>query len=207
MIIIIGLFFPGNIGTPIYEFQTPSGTQLMHSETWEDNETLVQLDILRFSDADSDHDYYFIIYYLNDMRFGNDSMTCPVFVRVQLNFSTSNQSTPAPEPLLSFRYPDPGWLVSGILGLGSGRITFAASDGDSSISKVEWNISGTGGVPLLVHVMNRKLVVTIGIRVQEGHNFTVSAQSNVVWFYINRYLGLIGYMGERSSLVVNLTSQ
>ncbi|MHA2208359.1 MAG: hypothetical protein ACXABV_04250 [Candidatus Thorarchaeota archaeon] len=206
MIIIAGLFFPENIRIPFYEFQTPSGTQLVRSETWEDNETLIQLDILRFSDADSDHDYYFIVYCLNDIRFGNDSMTCPAFVRVQLNFSTSNQSTHAPEPILSFRSPDPGWLVSGFLGLGAGRITFDASNDGSSISKVKWDISGTGGLPLLVHVMNRKLVVTIGIRVQEGDNFTVSAQSNVVWFHINRYLGLIGYMGEESSPVANLTS-
>jgi len=200
VMIIAGFLFPTEIVPPTYEIDTPTNSSMVLSGAWNNDMFQVQLDVFRLSDVDPDADYYFIVYHLTDLMYENDSMVSPSFIKVRLNFSASISNESAPVVLGSYRDPDPGWLITpGLFHLGPGVIAVSTSDSNASISYIEWNISGTGGWPLLVHVMNDDLTTAVGIRVQEGSGLEVSAQSSASWYYINRYLGVMRYLSEGSS--------
>ena len=190
VIVLSGLVLPITITPPSYERDVfPAELFHVSSSSKEDENLGVQLSMFGITDADPENDYYFIEYHLSDIGHGNDSTICPSYITVQLNFSSCNSSVGPPELLFTHRHPDPGWLISyWPLGMGAGHITFRYCGNDTNMNWARWNIGGSGGWPLMVHVMKEKFVASIGLRVQEGEGLVVSAQVTVTWVYIG-YLG------------------
>lgn len=190
VIVLSGLVLPMAITPPSYEIDvSPAEPFPVSSSSKEDESLGVQLSVFRITDGDPENDYYFIEYHLLDIKHGNDSTICPSYITVQLNVSSCNPGVGPPKLLLTFRHPDPGWLISyWPLGMGAGHITFHYCGNDTNVNWARWNIGGFGGWPLIVHVMKEKFVASIGLRVQEGEGLVVSAQVTVTWVYIG-YLG------------------
>ena len=197
--LVIGSTFPQPI-ISIYESAQSEGLTYLNSDmALETDNYTAQLDLYQIDDADPVKDYYYIEYHFEDLKYGEDALISPCFIEVEIVASSLGTIDPTLGLLIAYRNPDAGWVTQqGPLGLSAGSVFFQSDEDGIGSAWARWNISGTGGLPLLVHVADYGFTISLGFFVGEMEGINIGFSCSITWVSINRILGLIHYVDQVS---------
>jgi hypothetical protein len=197
--LVIGLTFPQPI-ISIYESEQSGGMTYLNSDmALETDNCTAQLDLYQIDDADSVKDYYYIEYHFEDLKYGEDAAISPCYIEVEIAVAALGTVDPTLGLLLAYRNPDPGWVTQqGLLGLSAGSVFFQSEEDGLGSAWARWNISGTGGWPLFVHVADEGFTISLGFFVGEMEGISIGVSCSIMWVLIDRFLGRVQYIDQIS---------
>jgi hypothetical protein len=203
--VFIGLLYPP-LTTPAYEGALSGGGTIVSSDIDQGTNYSISLMLEKINDTAPDHDFYYIEYFFDDTRYGSDIIVSPCLIEVEVLAASVGTISPTLSILYSYQSPDSGWIYKpGLLGLVAGSIYFNSYEDGMGHAWARWNITGTGGVPLFVHVAGSEFRISLGFVVGEAEGINVSVSCNVTWAAINRILGVTQYAGHISLPVLEVT--
>ncbi|NHI90116.1 MAG: hypothetical protein EAX87_11385 [Candidatus Thorarchaeota archaeon] len=203
--VFIGLLYPP-LTTPTYEGTLSGGGTIVSSDIDQGANYSISLMLEKINNTIPDRDYYYIEYFFDDTRYGSDIIVSPCLIEVEVLAASIGSISPTLSLLYSDRSPAPGWIYKpGLLGVGAGSIYFNSDEDGMGHAWAQWNVTGTGGVPLLVHVAGSVFMISLGFAVGESEGINVSVSCNVTWAAINRILGVTQYAGHISLPVLEVT--
>lgn len=154
-------------------------------------ELRTELILYQADDADPLYDYYFVQLKLVDIRWQNDWLINPGYLRVYLYANTYYYTSQKLQYLLTYRQPNPGWtgwqdtVTVSFYGVGipirlpQSLITFTTSGNNV----VQWTVDSRPYIAMLgLFAMGALSEFGIGFRVPEGKGIQINAYSYCEWY-------------------------